>query len=250
MFFVDPTATTPYDWNFRAGGISVRVHPLFWLTTFLTASHSNAASVISWFAACFVSILVHEVGHVLAMRWTGGGGEVLLYGFGGLAMPTRNWRQSVPDRVLISLAGPVAGFALAAVVVALVLGAGGMVALRNAGIGLPSLAGSIGAFGLSTPWLHQFLQYFVNHMLWVNIYWGLINLLPVMPLDGGHVARAMLSTQANGLRKSLQLSTVTGALVAGLGVLTGNTFLMIMFGLFAYQSWEQINQASPRYDRY
>lgn len=250
MFFMQPTGTTPYDWNFRLGGIGVRVHPLFWLVTFLMASHTSFASVSSWFVACFISLLVHELGHVLAMRFTGGNGEVLLYGFGGLASPTRTWRQSVADKVLIAFAGPLAGFVLAAALVALTMGIGGVVAMRTAGIGLPTLVGSVGDLATDVPAVHRFVQFLLNHMLWVNIYWGLINLVPVMPLDGGHMARALFSTQPDGLRKSLQLSTVAGAIVAALGLLTGNTFLMIMFGIFAYQSWEQINQASPRYGRY
>ena len=30
-------------------------------------------------------------------------------------------------------------------------------------------------------------------MLWVNIYWGLVNLLPVYPLDGGQIARELFN---------------------------------------------------------
>ena len=248
MFSLNPSGTTKFDWHFRVWGIDVRVHPLFWLVTFLMASHTNAASVASWFLACFVSLLVHELGHVLAMRWTGGHGSVLLYGFGGLAIPTRRWQRSVADQVTISFAGPLAGFVLATATVAAVVGMGGAVDLATGGIGLPTLRGDVKNLAQMNYPLYFFLHYFVNQLLWVNIYWGLINLLPVLPLDGGSIAKALLSTQPDGLRKSLQLSTVTGAIVAALALLTGSTWVACMFGFFAYQSWEQIGNRSPYRD--
>lgn len=239
-----PNATTRWDWTFRVGGIDVRVHPLFWLVTFLMANHSSAASVASWFLACFVSILLHEIGHVLAMRWTGGDGWVLLYGFGGLAIATRRRQRSAADQVTVSAAGPLAGFVLATVVAAVVVAAGGRVLLDWVGIGLPTLRADLRPLAAASYPGYVFAHYFASHLLWINIYWGLINLLPVLPLDGGHIAEALLSQQPDGRRKALQLSTVAGTLVAILGFVAGSMWLCYMFGFFAYQSWEQINSGS------
>ena len=68
----------------------------------------------------------------------------------------------------------------------------------------------------------------VDTLLWVNIFWGLINLMPVFPLDGGQVARyAWLKRDPwGGVRKSLWLSVIAGVLVAvvGLAVAPGDRF--------------------------
>jgi stage IV sporulation protein FB len=240
-------ATTRWDWTFRIARIDIRVHPLFWLVTFLMADHRNAASVFSWFLACFFSILIHELGHVLAMRWTGGDGCVLIYGFGGLAIPTRGARRkSTADQVTVSFAGPLAGFVLATLTAALVVAVGGRVLFDLVGIGLPSLRADVRALAASSYSAYYFLHYFANHLLWINLYWGLINLLPVLPLDGGHIAEALLSTQANGRKTALQLSAVTAALVALAGFATGSMLLCYMFGFFAYQSWDELNRSAFR----
>ena len=43
--------------------------------------------LLLWVAAVLISILVHEIGHWLAMRWYGTDAYVVLYHFGGLAVP-------------------------------------------------------------------------------------------------------------------------------------------------------------------
>jgi stage IV sporulation protein FB len=236
--------TTRWDWNFRLAGIDIRVHPLFWLMTFLMASHGNAASVISWFIACFVSILIHELGHVLAMRWTGGDGCVLLYGMGGLAIPTYGTRRNAADQITVSFAGPLAGFVLATLTAAAVVGVGGAVSLDVGGVGLPVLEADLSPLAYVHYGSYYFLHYLANHLLWINVYWGLVNLLPVLPLDGGHIAEAMLASQPDGEKKALQVSTVVGSLMALAGFLTNNMWVCYMFGLFAYQSWEQLRDRS------
>src|ERR1700678_3725363 len=97
-------------WHFRLGGIPVSVHPLFWLTTVIMGGNrNNPGMLLIWVAVCFVSILLHEIGHVLAYRAFGETGGVLLYSWGGLAIPDRAVRRTALAQVLISLAGPLAG---------------------------------------------------------------------------------------------------------------------------------------------
>ncbi|MBX9581317.1 MAG: hypothetical protein K2X87_13490, partial [Gemmataceae bacterium] len=105
---------TPYDLNFRLFGFPVRVHPLFWVVTVLFGSSAlrdfGPEYLLVWVVVVFVSILVHELGHAFAFRAFGTDAAVVLYGFGGLAVPwggvAGRWR-----RVAVSLAGPAAGFA-------------------------------------------------------------------------------------------------------------------------------------------
>ena len=66
------------------------------------------------------------------------------------------------------------------------------------------------------PFHSDALNNFVGALLQVNILWGLINLLPIYPLDGGQIARELftLGNVRNGIIQSLRLSTGAAALVA------------------------------------
>jgi membrane-associated protease RseP (regulator of RpoE activity) len=83
----------------------------------------------------------------------------------------------------------------------------------------------------------------VATLLWVNIFWGLINLMPVYPLDGGNVTRyALLRADPwNGIRKSLWISVVTGTIVAVVGLLLmRSVFIALLFGFLAFQSYQSL----------
>ena len=84
---------------------------------------------------------------------------------------------------------------------------------------------------------------FVAVMLWVNIFWGLINLLPVFPLDGGQVARNILIQYDpwDGVRKSIWLSVITGGLVALVSLIAlRSIYMALLFGLLAFQSYQSL----------
>lgn len=66
-------------WRFRFLGFPVRVHPYFWITTLLLSGLGETGSVLLWVLACFVSILLHETGHVAMMKLFGIRAEVILY---------------------------------------------------------------------------------------------------------------------------------------------------------------------------
>jgi len=111
---------TQADLHFSLLGIPVRIHPFFWLVTLLLGYNLNdARSVLIWIAAVFPSILVHELGHALAMRVYGLRPRIVLYGMGGLTGYDSGdfARSRVFDtlgQVFLSAAGPAAGFLLAA----------------------------------------------------------------------------------------------------------------------------------------
>src|SRR5947199_8143823 len=89
----------------------------------------------------------------------------------------------------------------------------------------------------------------VNDLLFVNFYWGLVNLLPVFPLDGGHASRAICERRDpyNGKRTSLAVSAIAGALVALSGVLAGNLYLILLFGVLAACSAQEFESVRRRY---
>jgi Zn-dependent protease len=231
--------TTPYDLRFRLFGTPVRVHPLFWLVSALLGSELIGVGLLPfaiWIGCVFVSILLHEFGHVLAGRALGAHGTIWLYGFGGLAIGARDLPRTW-QRVVVSLAGPGIQLGLFAV----------LYAVRT---GRPELF-----LNLPDPVMHAFI-----FLYYINLYWPLFNLLPVWPLDGGMVVRdlATHASPRHGLRFSLGLSGAVAAAIAvnsllamkGQGFLPdwvpgGNMFTMLMFGLLAYESFQLMSRIPP-----
>ena len=242
--FQSPTPTR-YDLRFTIAGIPVRVHPLFWLITLLLGSSGDLILIPIWLFVIFVSILIHELGHALAFRRYGQRSHIVLHFAGGLTIPEpAYWGSGVANvylspnqNIFISLAGPVAGFLLAGFTIATVLLTGGSVGISWLLGFLPLPLAAQLSFG------GEILNLLVRLMLWVNIFWGLVNLLPVFPLDGGQVARNILIQYdpINGVRKSLWLSVIVGGIFALVGlVFFRSVFIALMFGLLAFQSYQSL----------
>jgi Zn-dependent protease len=152
--------------SFRLFGIPVRIQPVFWLVAVMLgapdgSSPRQIAELAVWVAVLFVSILVHELGHAIAMRAYGSSPSIELWGLGGLT----HWGEGAkitPGRdIVTSLAGPAAGLMLGLLVLLLSRG--------------------------HAPESGSLLAVAVRQALWINIAWGVVNLLPILPLDGGHV---------------------------------------------------------------
>src|SRR5438067_385273 len=99
-------------------GIDVRVQPFFWLVALvmgwpLMHYDDGMQRLLLWVAVFFVSILIHELGHVCMGRFFGTNGSILLYGLGGLAIGSSNLPQRW-QRIAVYFAGPLAGFLLVA----------------------------------------------------------------------------------------------------------------------------------------
>jgi len=256
MLLAEPQPT-PADWRFAIAGIPIRVSVWFWLGAALLgwgSCQSFAAGdqrallgyLILWAAAVLISILVHELGHALAFRFFGQGSQIIVYQFGGLAIPD-TWGRRVSLRpiqqLIVSAAGPLAQLALAALIVA---------GLRAAGYSVPFPIAAIGEpLGLYEGRQIESLQAFAFtiFMLSVNIYWPLLNLLPVPPLDGGQIVReGMLALGVADAHKIAGLLGVAvGALVAYWGYTRNQPFLGIMFAMLAVSCWQSLSAGGPRW---
>ena len=105
-------APTEFDLRFSMFGIPVRVHPLFWaVSAFMGWNPNDIKMTLIWIACVFVSILVHELGHALTARYFGWPPEIVLYHFGGLAMFQPYSGMTTKRSIIVSAAGPFAGFA-------------------------------------------------------------------------------------------------------------------------------------------
>jgi Zn-dependent protease len=251
VFLAEP-APSRGDLHFRLFGVPVRVHPWFWIVALLLGmSIKDGQLLVIWVIVEFASILLHEFGHVAAFHWFGSPARVVLYALGGLAIANRDahgqdwgrqWRPPGYDdrstdgwrHVMISFAGPLAGFVLAGLIIATLFVTGHKVDFYLGGLKIP--------IGTGVEIATHRLDETVGFLLFLNIYWGLINLLPVYPLDGGQIARELLSMadSRRGVRRSLVLSIATGAAVAVITLiwLRGDgLFPAVMFGMLAYSSF-------------
>jgi stage IV sporulation protein FB len=249
MLLFQPPPPTRYDLRFSVAGIPIRVHPLFWLIALLLGSSGDIIQLPIWVFAVFVSILIHELGHALAMQRYGQPSRIILHFAGGLTVPEPvSWGSGSANvglrsnqEIFISLAGPGAGFLLAALVAIGVTISGGSI-ITNWLFGIIPLP-----VAALLPIGGRVISLLVTMLLWVNVFWGLINLLPVYPLDGGNVARNLLIKvdPIEGVRKSLWVSVIAGSLVAIAGlVLLRSVYMAFLFGLLAFQSYQSLQGRS------
>lgn len=227
---------TPYDLSWRMFGIDTRVHPLFWVMSAAICWDLNSIG-IQWLllgmACIFFSILLHEMGHVLAFRWFGVHSEIVLWAFGGLAIPEGRERKRW-QRIFVSAAGPGIQLILWGL-------------LWNVHYFLmPEFPTDI----LTAKWFIIF-----DFLMYINLWWAILNLLPIWPLDGGQISRELFLhySRNNGIRLSLHLSMGVCALLSlhaflahakgggipylPIGIYSGVFFLMFfMTGLQALQA--------------
>ncbi|HWA97711.1 MAG TPA: site-2 protease family protein [Pirellulales bacterium] len=245
MLTAEPNRTH-YDVNFSLLGTHVRIHPLFWFAQLVLAWNPKPAAVLVWMAAAVISLLVHEFGHVLAMRSYGVTSHMVFYAIGGVTIPERQKTYSTFGQVWISLAGPLAGLALFVGVIAVGQLSGHPVQLFISRAGLPLFIPTFSAGDTFST-----LDMFVFDLLLFNLYWSVLNLMPVFPLDGGHVARALLvaARPRDGVRQSLLLSAIVAGGLAAIALLRWQeVFMALVFGYLAVMSYRAYQPAPQSFD--
>lgn len=206
-------------------GFPVRIHWMFWLlTVFLGMGYlgePGRAGPIAFVISSLiilVSILFHELGHAWARRRCGHGhSEITLYGMGGLCSGSGYLTRK--QSMFVSAMGPAASLLL------------GSVAL------LFFLSPSISWNSIRVGWLEP-ANVFIFTMLFVNIGWAIMNLLPVMPLDGGQIFAGFMANKNPGIVPKVGM-VVAGA-VAVLGLMTGQLWLGFLFGFLAYKNYQRV----------
>ncbi len=203
--------------RFRLGRIPVVIEPWFWVMALVMGSNLRGPDILLWVGVVFVSILVHELGHAVASRAFGAKAWIRLHSFGGLTYPDR--RLTRGQEVLMTLAGPFAGFALA-----------GLVYLTQ----------------WQFPWVMLSPRggLLLSLAFTVNLWWGLINLLPVPPLDGGHVA---LSLAGPRRERAVRIAAVAvSGLIVAWSLMQGSIYRALLFGMLGYQNLQQVTRTARR----
>jgi Zn-dependent protease len=199
--------------QFRISGIPVRVEPIFFLVMALLGwlNSRNAGLIPVFMVVGGASILLHELGHATAHRSFGAKPSITLTGFGGVTVgPVQPRGRSL----VVTLAGPIAGF-LAALV----------------GVALSQTVNSSS----------DVVKAAIDDLIWVNIVWGIFNLLPILPLDGGNVAADLF-----GMRTARAMSVAGAAGLGLLGLFSGQIFLVFIALSFGSQSLNALRATRDR----
>lgn len=208
---------------FRIRGIQLAVHASFFLLLAWVAKEgwdADGWNGLLWFTgtllAFFGCVVLHELGHSFtAMRYGIGVRRILLMPIGGMAEFDAIPREPMRE-LLITLAGPAVNFAIFGVLWAVV--------------GLPP------GFPLASEFYAN-LTGFAQLLLHANLVMGVFNLLPVFPMDGGRIFRALLAWHMPYLRATFWAATV-GKVLAIAGGLTAvfvfDGFLTALLFAFIY----------------
>ncbi len=213
---------TSSGFNFSIFGFSVQVDWSFFLMALiLGSSHSDLNVLGVWIAVVFVSVLAHELGHAIVARKYGLQPWIELYSGGGLTWHQTSYPLSHFERITLSLAGPAAGFLFAGIVWC----------IRSI---MPAIL------------ISRYFWIFMAYLLLVNIAWGVINLLPILPLDGGNVMRVIVHKIRGDAddRLPLQISIGTGIVIFILAIVSGRFWGAILCGWFTYRNYQQLQQIS------
>lgn len=204
--------------------IPITIAPLYWVTSALIAymgaqkSPHMLSAMIAWMVVIFVSILVHEMGHALSAKLFGQTPVIRLVAFGGLTIPgpkkIKKWQEFI-----VIFCGPLFGFLLFL------------------------LAIYISSFNFFPQ--GSFVAYMLDVFVWVNLFWTVVNLIPVIPLDGGQLMRVVLQSlfRKSGEKIALVLSIIIGALIAMVAFTYMSLFVGIIILLFVFQNFAMLRQS-------
>jgi stage IV sporulation protein FB len=207
--------------HFSVAGIPVRIEPVFFVIAALFGLRyleESASLVLVWMGVTFVSILVHELGHGLALKAFGAPSSIVLHGFGGVTISNRHLDRT--RSVVVSLAGSVTALVV---------------------LWLPARA-----LDGTTWWDEQdlWLRGVVTFTAFANLWWSVANLLPIRPLDGGNVV-----TEVFGLRVARRV-TVVAAVLGGAAALAADqpyaAFFAFFLGWASFQEIQAEGAAGPR----
>ena len=229
------------SWSIPIGrlfGVDVRIHltflllPIFIFCTDYALNKDNTTgprdlALVGIVLAC---VAAHEAAHMLAARRIGLIPKaVILLPLTGVALydesrvekpqsPALLWQREVR----LALIGPLASFALACLVTAVVAGAGHGEDL----------------------WRFPFLQArnLPKSLVWANLWIAILNLMPAYPLDGGRILRAYFSRTGDAstaTRRAVSISTAVAMVLMIAGPFSNNWLTMVGVIVFSAAQLEE-----------
>jgi stage IV sporulation protein FB len=191
----------------RLFGFPVTIGVDFLLITLIIGLQARpGTAILEWVVVVAVSILIHELGHAFAYGAYNIHPEIRLWGMGGLTLSD----FVLPPRkaILVSLAGPLVGIPVALFVMVV------------------------------KPWLptdQSLLNYTISDLIFVNLWWGILNLLPIGGLDGGNIVSNLFVVVfgQKGKRPGLILVALASIAIAIGAIFIGFVYLTIVIAFFA-----------------
>lgn len=205
--------------NFTFLKIPVYIHPSFWILPVIFSGILNSTSMTSFFYIIIIviSLLVHEYGHGLVALHFGASPRIELHAFGGTAFHNSNLTKK--QDFFITLGGPL-----------------------------------FESFLIFIPYyflkFHVFHNYNINYFLYltlrINLFWSLVNLIPIYPLDGGKLFRYFLSTKFGNRGDKASIIISIFCAVLGAAYFLVNKYFMfgsifVLYGLQNLQTLKQFN---------
>ena len=183
---------------FTFKGIPVGFQPMFIvLIVILSIGMGSVTECITFGICAILGVLIHEFGHALVARHYGLKPQIILHGFGGITVHS----HSATDKqdFFITFAGPLAGLLTSVVFF-------GVYILMY-------------MFPPTAMFLSEFrvISLFLMYMYLVNFFWGVFNLIPIIPMDGSKVLNYILRRFTNQ-KKAAKISAVIG-IILGVGLL-------------------------------
>ncbi|MGV3482951.1 MAG: site-2 protease family protein, partial [Planctomycetaceae bacterium] len=191
---------------------------------------------------------VHELGHAFAFRRYGLESSIVLYYLGGLAIPVSSFRGSRSFRairsreeLIIAAAGPAFQIGSALIVVL----AAWMFGYHTYFLGMmPGPMAKVAQFVDGREFDNAVTFALVNFYVWPSVCWGVLNLLPVLPLDGGRIAKSIIEMRGGDVVTALWLGVITSVLIALYGFNNGQHFLGFFFASLAISNYQSIQPGS------
>jgi Zn-dependent protease len=210
--------------KFPLFGVPVSVHFSFLLVAFFGLGTYQGWEIAAWTGAVFVAVLLHESGHAFTARAFGGTSvSITLFALGGFTSWSATRDMGPGRRFLISAAGSAVGIV--------------------AGLGVIGLSRT-GALGNLPDLAITFLESFV----WAGLVWGVLNWIPILPLDGGHMLQHGLEIftpkRAAGIARVVSVIAGVAAVVAAFSY--GQTFLAIFVGMITLMGLRAGRDEDPR----
>lgn len=200
----------------RIGGIPIRIHASWILiallvvwslaTSYFPSSAPHQSTAAYWLAGLvtallfFASLLLHELAHSLfararGLRVTG----ITLYLFGGVAEIGAE-TTNPGDEFRVTAAGPVTSVAL---------------------------AGLFGIAWLATDSLSHLIGATFGYLAIMNLFLGVFNLLPGLPLDGGRLLRAFVWWRTGDPDRATRVAAIGGVVVGVLLIAAGAVSMVV-----------------------
>jgi Zn-dependent protease len=187
-------------------------------------------------AVLLVSLLIHELAHIFAVRLTGGvGNEILIWPLGGLAFvqPAANFRS----QFFTPAAGPISNLLVCGAIATQLWRPSAFPSILN-----PLIFPVDPTHALEAAWLVELLKI----AFWCNWVLLLVNLLPVFPLDGIRMTLAVLKNRVD-IESAADSATRISFIVSGLVMVGGLVFdstWVVFFGslvlLYTFFEWVQL----------